>query len=79
MIETQCYVNGKTIKLKYRKQFEKGEVFKGIILSRSAIPFSFHVSNENLVLFEPESLDERLKHAICKAIMKDQLLTKNKR
>ena len=78
MIETQCLVNGKTFKLKYRRQFEKGEVFKGIILSRSAIPFSFQALNENLILFEPQSLDEQFKVAIFKAILKDQLVSKTK-
>jgi len=73
MIETQCLINGRTFKLKYRRQFEKGEVFKGIILSKSAIPFAFYALDEKLILFEPESLDEHSKLAIFKAIMKDQV------
>lgn len=78
MLKTQCFINGKPLKLKYRRQFENGEVFKGIILVKSAIPFSLRASNENLIVFEPASLDKRLKDAIFKAIMKDRLVSKTK-
>ena len=73
MIETQCLVNGKRLKLKYSKQFNGGDSFKGFIFSTSVIPFSFHALRERFIQFEPESLDEGLKLAIYKAIKNDQL------
>jgi len=76
MLETLCLINGRPLRVKYRKQFEEGEAFKGIIFLKSAIPFYCHALNENLVLFEPQSLDQSLKDAIFKAIKKDQSLKK---
>jgi hypothetical protein len=72
MLETQCFINGKYLKLKYRRLFEKGEAFKGVIFSGSAIPFYCHVLHGKLISFEPQSLDDLMKDAIFKAIKNDQ-------
>ena len=77
MLETQCIVNGKHLKVRYRKQFEKGDAYKGIIFSKSTIPFYCYALNDKLLLFEPRSLDQSLKNAIFGAIKSDQLLKKS--
>jgi hypothetical protein len=61
MLETQCIVNGKHLKVHYRKQFEKGDAYKGIIFSKSTIPFYCYALHDKLLLFEPRSLDQSLK------------------
>ncbi|CAN5164871.1 hypothetical protein BH11BAC6_BH11BAC6_18530 [soil metagenome] len=69
MTEVNCEIEGLFYKLKYlKKSTTEGEVIKGILFLNNAFGFSYTVSNDKAISFDPAFTNENRKKAIIKAV-----------